>query len=151
MDQGRIVQSGTPVEIYQAPQERFVANFVGSTNFLEGNVGSVALDGNSLGVVHTAQGKLHCVLQHGILANENVIIVVRPEDIRIITEDAAEKENVLRAKVDALIFMGDALECQLSVGNQRLRTKLHPSSGIRQGDIVSLHLPAQCCRALRGS
>src|SRR5215467_12730162 len=36
MDQGCIVQCGTPVEIYQAPQERFVANFIGLTNFVEG-------------------------------------------------------------------------------------------------------------------
>jgi len=151
MDQGRIVQSGTPVHIYQAPQEKFVANFVGLTNFLEGKVESIAIDGNRIGVVNTANGKIHCVLQDGILVNENVIIVVRPEDIHIIAENASEKENVLRARVDAVIFMGDALECQLSVGNQRLRTKLHPSSKVGQGDIVSLQLPPQSCRALRGS
>ena len=53
--------------------------------------------------------------------------------------------------IDALIFMGDALECQLLVGGQRLRTKLHPSSGIQRGQTVSLHLPAGRCRALRRS
>jgi len=151
MDQGRIVQSGTPLEIYQEPQQKFVANFVGLTNFLEGIVESSAVDGNHLGVVNTAHGKLHCILPEGIGAKDKVLIVVRPEDINIVAETALEKENVLRAQVDALTFMGDALECQLSVGDQRLRTKLHPSSTVRQGDTVFLRLPPQSCRALPGS
>ena len=151
MDQGRIVQSGTPMEIYQAPQERFVANFVGLTNFLEGRVASAATEENRIGEVTTASGKIRCVLPDGIHAEESVIIVIRPEDINIIAEGASEKENVLRATVNAVIFMGDALECQLSLGNQRLRTKLHPSSRVRQGDTVSLQLPPLSCRALRGS
>jgi hypothetical protein len=46
---------------------------------------------------------------------------------------------VAHGQVDALIFMGDALESQLLVGGQRLRTKLHPSSGIQRGETVSLH------------
>ena len=151
MDQGRIAQSGTPVEIYQAPQERFVANFIGLTNFIEGRVDTAATGENRLGEVNTASGKIRCVLPAGILAGETVIIIVRPEDINVIAEPCSDKENVLRGQVDAVIFMGDALECQLSIGNQRLRTKLHPSSRVRQGETVSLQLPALSCRALRGS
>jgi iron(III) transport system ATP-binding protein len=150
MNHGRIVQSGTPMEIYQAPQERFVANFIGLTNFVEGRVLSAAKDETRIGVVETASGKLCCVLPDGILAGDNVVVVVRPEDINIIAESVRDDENVLRATVDAVIFMGDALECQLAVGDQRLRTKLHPSSGIRRGETVYLQLPPGSCRALRG-
>jgi iron(III) transport system ATP-binding protein len=147
MNQGQIVQQGSPVEIYQAPGEQFVANFIGLTNFLDGRVASVADKATGIGAVDTASGKLRCVLPDGAAIGESVIVVVRPEDINIVTDTAAG--NILRGKIEALIFMGDALECQLSVGAQKLRTKLHPSSALRQGEMVSLQLPPLSCRALR--
>ena len=149
MDQGRIVQSGTPVEIYQAPRERFVANFIGLTNFIEGRVHQTAGDGR-LGIVETGCGKLLSVLPEAAAAGDNVVLVVRPEDITLLDGPAEQRENVLSGIVDAVVFMGDALECQLSVGAQRLRTKLHPASGLRQGQSVMLQLPPERCRAIRG-
>ena len=151
MDQGRIVQQGTPVEIYQAPREKFVANFIGLTNFLEGQVDSAVAGVAGIGAVMTASGKLHCVLPDGLAPGEKVIVVIRPEDINIVADAAPATDNVLQGKVDALIFMGDALECQLSVGAQKIRTKLHPASPVRQGQTVLLQLPAESCRALRSS
>jgi len=151
MDQGRVIQSGTPMEIYQAPQERFVANFIGLTNFIEGRVQRTPNGEPPLGEVETPSGKLRCVLPKEIAIGDPVVLVVRPEDINLLTESSASSANVLRGKVEAVIFMGDALECQVSVGNQRLRTKLHPSSALRQGETVFLQLPAERCRALRGS
>jgi iron(III) transport system ATP-binding protein len=151
MDQGQIAQSGTPIEIYQAPQGRFVANFIGLTNFIEGRVQSAGAGETRVGEVETKNGKLRCVLPNGIGAGENVVVVVRPEDINVINEPFAREDNMLRGKVDAVIFMGDALECQLSVGNQKLRTKLHPSSVLQQGQTVMVYLPPERCRALRGS
>jgi len=90
-------------------------------------------------------------LPDGIAPGEPVVLVVRPEDIQLITAASDRQENVLRARVEAVIFMGDALECQLSVGSQRLRVKLHPSTSVRQGDTVCLRLLPERCRALRGS
>jgi iron(III) transport system ATP-binding protein len=151
MDQGRIVQSGTPMEIYQAPQERFVANFIGLTNFVEARVHSAGVGQNQFGEVETASGRLRCVLPDGVALGENVVLLIRPEDINVAFDSSSHRENVLHGQVDALIFMGDALECQLLVGSQRLRTKLHPSSSIQRGQTVFLHLPAERCRALRSS
>jgi iron(III) transport system ATP-binding protein len=150
MDQGRIVQQGTPVEIYQAPQKKFVANFIGLTNFLEGQVETAGGGALGTGEVATASGKLRCILPEGTATREKVVVVIRPEDIHIVTEPHPSDQNVLHGKVEAVIFMGDALECQLSVGNQILRTKLHPSSTIRPGETVLLQLPPESCRALRG-
>ena len=147
MDQGRIVQQGTPVEIYQAPRETFVAHFIGLTNFLEGRVDAPCAAG--VGDVNTASGKLRCLLPENVAAGDNVIVVIRPEDISIVVDADPSADNILRGEVDATIFMGDALECQLSVGTQKLRTKLHPSSAVRPGQTVLLQLPATSCRALR--
>ncbi len=148
MDQGRIVQQGTPVEIYQAPREKFVAHFIGLTNFLEGRADAACAGG--IGEVTTASGKLRCVLPDNVGAGDPVIVVIRPEDIKIVADANPGAENILSGSVEATIFMGDALECQLAVGAQKLRTKVHPASPLRQGQSVLLQLPAQSCRALRG-
>jgi iron(III) transport system ATP-binding protein len=151
MNQGCIAQSGTPMEIYQTPQERFVANFIGLTNFLEGQVQTMPSAKPRLAEVKTPSGLLRCVLPDGLHPGDPVVLVVRPEDINVIGALCPSKENILRGKVEAVIFMGDALECQISVGEQRLRAKLHPSSTVRQGEIVHLELPPERCRALRSS
>jgi iron(III) transport system ATP-binding protein len=151
MNHGQIVQQGAPIEIYQAPREKFVANFIGLTNFLEGRVDREDSAAGEIGAVNTSSGKLRCVLPDKIANGENVIVVIRPEDISIVPESVGANENVLRAKVEAMIFMGDAMECQLSVGAQKLRTKLHPASSVHAGQTVLLQLPPESCRALRNS
>ncbi|HEV8724528.1 MAG TPA: ABC transporter ATP-binding protein [Candidatus Binatia bacterium] len=150
MEEGRIAQQGSPMEIYQSPQDRFVANFIGLTNFIDGRVKPSPCETPSIREVETACGDLSCVLDEGMKSGDPVIVVVRPEDIRVVT-DSRPQHNLFQGKVNAVIFMGDSLECQVLVGSQRLRTKLHPSSSVQQGQNISLELPAERCRALRGS
>ena len=134
------------MEIYQAPQERFVAHFIGLANFLEGRVKKSGRPAE----VETSCGTLKCILPGELGAGEPVVIVVRPEDVNLVTEPSPGDENVLEGKVEAVIFMGDALECQVAVGTKTLRLKLHPSSPVARGKTVQLELPPERCRALRG-
>jgi len=145
MDQGRIVQEAPPMEIYQSPRERFVANFIGLTNFLEGRVKKTGQPGE----VETSSGALKCILPEGAAVGETVVIVIRPEDIELVSEPSRQDENILEGKVDAVIFMGDTLECQVAVGTKMMRIKLHPSSPVARGETVRLELPAERCRALK--
>lgn len=146
MDQGRIVQEAPPMEIYQSPRERFVANFIGLTNFLEGRVKKVGRPGE----VETPSGSLKCILPEGAAPGEGVVIVIRPEDVKLAIGPFAQEENVLEGKVEAVIFMGDTLECQVMVGTKMMRIKLHPSSLVARGETIRLELPAERCRALKG-
>ena len=74
MNFGQIVQRGSPVEIYQAPQEEFVASFIGLTNFLEGRVEKAAA--SEVGEVTTASGKLRCAIPSDISVGESVDCIV---------------------------------------------------------------------------
>jgi iron(III) transport system ATP-binding protein len=146
MESGRIVQQGSPLEIYGAPRDRFVANFIGLSNFLEGSVKNTG----QLGEVETPNGTIKCILPDGIAAGEAVVVVIRPEDVNLNGGAVAENENVLEGKIEAIVFMGDVLECQVAVGTKLIRIKLHPSSPVARGETVRLRLPAHSCRALRG-
>ena len=145
MDGGRIVQQGTPLEIYSAPQDRFVASFIGLSNFLEGRVKTIGRPGE----VETPSGVLQCLLPEGVAAGDEVVVVIRPEDVTLNDGAAGANENVLEGTIAAIVFMGDALECQVAVGSKQIRLKLHPSSGVTKGSTVRLKLPAASCRAVR--
>ncbi len=149
MDQGRIVQQGTPMEIYQSPKERFVANFIGMANFLEGKVKQLPTRENGPGTVETCDGTLKCVLPDKAAVQDSVVVVVRPEDISLVPERRCIESNIFHGKVEAVVFIGEALECQVSLGGHRLRTKVHPASPVKQGETVTLELPPERCRALR--
>jgi iron(III) transport system ATP-binding protein len=145
MDGGRVVQQGTPLEIYSAPQNRFVASFIGLSNFLEGRVKTIGRPGE----VETPSGVLKCLLPEDVGAGDEVVVVIRPEDVTINDGPPGANENVLEGKIAAIVFMGDALECQVAVGSKQIRLKLHPSSGVTKGSTVRLKLPAASCRAVR--
>ena len=149
MNQGRIVQEASPIDIYRAPKERFVANFIGLTNFLDGHVTSTQ-NGSGLGLVETASGTLSCVMPPTAKVKDAVTVVVRPEDIALSTLSAAQPgQNLLEGKVVAALFMGEAMEYQLELpGGTMMRLKLHASNVIARGDTVRIQIPANLCRAL---
>ena len=149
MEQGRIVQEGSPVEIYRSPAVRFVADFIGLTNFIEGRVVTLSGHGNAAGEVETANGVLRCVLPAGATTGETVVIVVRPEDLRLVAAGEAA-ENVLEGEVIAAMFMGDSKEVRVAIGDTVLRLKLHPSTEITDGEVIRVSLPGERCRALLG-
>lgn len=106
----QIMQEASPIEIYRAPKERFVANFIGLSNFLEGQVSRLP-NGNGFGVVETKNGILHCILPPAARVKDTVTIVIRPEDIVLSGPISnAPKNNLLEGKVVAALFVGEAME-----------------------------------------
>jgi spermidine/putrescine transport system ATP-binding protein len=105
MENGQILQIGSPTEIYEHPQRRFVADFIGETNFLEGRI---EVAGNAA-VAHLACGgrlSLNGPMNGGIGApgdsGEAVTLAVRPERA-VIAPAGAEG---LPARVGAVVYMG---------------------------------------------
>ena len=148
MDQGKIVQEGGAVEIYREPKVRFVADFIGLTNFVEGKVSAVA-NGSSFGEVQTASGMIKCTLPHDAKIGSTVIIVVRPEDVNLMPAGPGG-QNIIEGKVTAAMFMGDTTEFRISLPDASLRLKLHPSTTVEEGQTIMVELPAERCRALMG-
>jgi iron(III) transport system ATP-binding protein len=149
MSEGRIVQEGTPLEIYQFPRERFVASFIGLCDFFEGRIKNMPCNGQAFGEVETSCGVLTCVLPDGAAAGDSVVVVLRPEDVFLLDGSSSSEENILQGCVKALVFVGDALECQMTVGDHRLRMKTHPSAKLTCGSTVQLRVSPERCRALR--
>ena len=94
MDRGRIQQIGTPEDIYNEPENAFVADFIGESNILDG----VMLEDY---VVKFFGRKFRC-LDAGFEPNEPVDVVVRPEDVEIVTPEKGQ----LTGTVTSVTFMG---------------------------------------------
>lgn len=94
INQGKIQQSGTPIDIYDEPISRFVADFIGESNIVQGKM----IEDFK---VEFAGKQYECVDQ-GFHANEPVEIVIRPEDLEITARD----QGKLKVKVDSQLFRG---------------------------------------------
>jgi len=149
MNEGHIVQIGTPRQIYEQPKNRFVADFVGTTNFISGRV--TALDERSgRCIVHSAIGDLKAHASEGVGRNGSVIISIRPEDVELseAMPPPADGETNLKGTVAARDFLGDTQDVHVRVGDAVLLVKAHPSLRTPVGDPIHLRVKAEKCVAI---
>jgi len=137
---GKVLQEGTPAEIYHRPENQFIASFIGAANLLEGKIQSQR---GAFAEVATAQGKIECILSKGLVSGDKVLVSVRPEEIAVLREPPSERVNILTGKVASLSFLGESLDCRVQVDGQKIRCKLHSDSDLHEGDQVYIRLPAE--------
>ncbi len=149
MNDGRVVQIGTPREIYETPHDQFVADFVGTTNFVGGTV-STAEDSSGHCVIATAMGDLKAHASEGATKNVSVIVSVRPEDVELSETPltAGDGENVRQGTVQAKDFLGEYLDFEVKVGEVVLQARAHPSLRTPTGDPIYLRMKAEKCIAI---
>jgi putrescine transport system ATP-binding protein len=122
MDRGRVVQVGTPAEIYEFPQSRFVAEFVGTTNLFEGQVGDSAA-----GLTRISCGEAGCDLlvdaSGRFAAGQRVWVALRPEKIRLSKQPSATPGvNQLKGMVWELGYLGNRSTYQIKTTTGKLVT-----------------------------
>jgi putrescine transport system ATP-binding protein len=106
MNEGRIRQIGTPSELYEYPSNRFVAGFIGAVNQFEGRV--LEQDENLL-LIHSdaAASELRVCTQQAVAPGTPVVVAVRPEKVRIVTEPPPSGDNQLSGRVEEIAYLGD--------------------------------------------
>ncbi len=122
MDRGRVVQVGTPAEIYEFPQSRFVADFVGTTNLFEGQVGDRAAGLTRISCTETGCDLL--VDASGrFAAGQRVWVALRPEKIRLSKQPSATPGvNQLKGMVWELGYLGNRSTYQIKTTTGKLVT-----------------------------
>jgi iron(III) transport system ATP-binding protein len=145
MNEGVIMQVGSPREIYERPRSRFVADFIGRTNLLDAKV--AAVEGDEHYRLATALGELHAISADRLGMGDAVSISIRPEDIEL-SEQQPRGANVCAGTVSAKVFLGDTVDFQVSVGNESLLARAHPSLRTPVGDPIWLNIDTEKCVAL---
>jgi iron(III) transport system ATP-binding protein len=133
--QGRIEQIGTPRDIYRGPRSRFVADFMGETNFLEGRVVARA---NGEAQVETAVGTLTARAEEGAWpVGEKATLSIRPESWRM------GSDGGIACRVASRVYLGQTAQItvtpQAATGQTLRVLELNPRfAGAENGGIVSL-------------
>ncbi len=122
MNAGRLEQEGTPTEVYERPQTRFVADFIGLTNFITGTVreSSTESAGTRNVTVTTAIGEIVCTgPQPRVASGERVTLTLRPEKVQLVAVDTPVSAdwNVVVGVITQATFLGAQNEYHVHVGD----------------------------------
>jgi ABC-type Fe3+/spermidine/putrescine transport system ATPase subunit len=116
LNQGKVMQLGSPRELYSRPRHRFVADFLGETNFI-----NAVIVGKESGKVllECEAGRLtSTVFPDDLPDSGNVTCSIRPEAIDVMREgEKPSAENVIDARRTGLIYLGEMAQHQMLVGN----------------------------------
>ncbi len=143
LNQGRVVQTGTPREIYSLPQNRFVAGFIAVTSFITGVV--IDTDKNNQNVIKTEDNLLIHALRPGFKIGDKVSIAIRINTVRFIQEDNKKNTriNVFTGSIEQASYLGDIIDYRIRVGKWMIRTDSRAQINYQVGDRVHIYLPPE--------
>ena len=145
MSEGRIVQTGDPRDVYEQPSTRFVAEFIGDANLIEGVVEERR---NGACVIRTADGLLAAADGADMPAGTPVVMVVRAEQLRLGLRSPAAP-NSWPGIVRMPVYRGDSVDHEVGVGELRLRVRTEPALAAAPGAEVTVTVPADACVLFR--
>lgn len=131
MSNGKLQQVGTAKDIYTRPLNRFVASFIGETNFLTGTA--------EAGGVRLATGDLIALPLQAADTGRSVTVALRPEQMRL----GAVESGAIKARVASLVYFGTDTHCHLHLADgtevvARLQSPADGESGLVQGQEVGI-------------
>jgi spermidine/putrescine transport system ATP-binding protein len=126
MHQGKLLQVGTPEEIYEHPRTRFIADFIGETNFVPVTVAGA-------GEVRLPGGEVVRAVTHAT-AGTAATLAIRPEKVRLFRADEAVPPglNCLSGVVKRRVYLGNSLYYHIDVGAATIRSRHENAPGVPQ-------------------
>ena len=126
LNKGLIQQIGTPEDIYNEPKNRFVANFIGESNIVDGTM----LEDFKV----KFEDRLFECVDKGFSSNEEIDVVIRPEDIKIVPCE----EGMLKGSVCSVIFKGVHYEIEVEINNKKWI--IHNTQYVNVGDTIGIDI-----------
>ena len=117
MRHGRVLQVGTPREVYDAPGDLFVAGFIGHVNFLPGRV--VGGENGSVHVDLSSGGRVAGLTTGPLGQGDEAVLAVRPE--RLMLEPNGASTSCVQGTIRQVVYLGDEVRYQVAVGDRELQ------------------------------
>ena len=161
MNAGRIEQIGTPDQIYECPESRFVADFIGLSDFIEGAVAEVhPAQGTALIAAHGLE--ILAPATPGMSVGQRALLFTRPNNVDLFPASDAQADdvNVFPGVVDKMTYLGDRNDYRVVVGegaddadrsggrHLEIRVQTDGKVRFRVGEHVNVRLPMPLCRVL---
>lgn len=150
MDSGNVVQIGAPEEIYKKPANRFVADFIGTMNFMPGEVVQVLQDTDAVYVRTEFNERMLCKTPDttAITPGKKVYASIRPEDVEVFTEPPQARENLFKGTIVHKAYLGNFLYFFVSVNGTMIRVQVPYHLPQEEGQELYLFLNPQKCMIL---
>src|SRR5579875_2370534 len=151
MNDGRIIQEGAPADIYAKPKGAFVADFIGRSNFLSGKITALTgSNGSATATVATPIGPVNARVEPEAQVGDTVTVAIRPENVALLPHGSeAAPGNHFAGTMETIVYVGNLLDCIVTVGGEKVRLQLQPSAAVDRGTQVRLAFPVEHCLALR--
>lgn len=149
MQAGKIVQVGSAQNLYNEPNSRFVANFIGTGNQIDGILEEVGEE-KKMAVLTTACGEtLHAAVRNGSAAglqkNGKMVVFIRPESVSLKGEKFPEEKNTFCGRVKKQKYYGNLVEYEVQTEHRTFIVQSHPKELYPEGTEVFLHIdPLDC-------
>jgi iron(III) transport system ATP-binding protein len=145
MADGELVEVGTPADLYLRPARRITADFLGSSNFLPGEVIKTGA-GDEI-VIQSAIGIFSARRSAEWQDHRRALLFFRPEYVEFLSDahTAGEARNQGSATVERMIFLGDSVDVILRCGDVVLRARTHPSRMPAPGARVTFRVAPEDC------
>jgi len=150
MHEAKIVQIGSPRELYEAPANLFVADFLGDSNLLDAKI--ITASGDSVTAAISSGETIRATrgdLKAG--AGDQVVVLIRPEDMRIgAAAESTAGEDAVTAVVKDISYHGDTFRLDVAVGDDLLKVKVARALGaaVAPGQSIVLTWKSSAARIL---
>ena len=147
MESGNVVQIGTAQEIYAKPANKFVADFIGTMNFMPAEVVEVLPDAAGVHVRTEFSDKILCMISGNTAtsAGEKVYASIRPEDVEVFTEPPQTRENLFKGTIAHRAYLGNFLYFFVDVNETMIRVQVPHHLPQVEGQELYLYLNPQKC------
>ena len=150
MEAGNVVQIGTAQQIYEKPANRFVADFIGTMNFISGEVIEIHRDTGAVHVRTEFSEKMLCKTDSIESTNpgQAVHVSIRPEDVEIFAKAPQDRENLFKGSIAHKAYLGNFLYLFVSVNGTMIRVQVPHYVPQEEGQEIFLSLNPQKCMIL---
>jgi iron(III) transport system ATP-binding protein len=148
MQNGRIVETGRPTEIYRYPRTIFTAQFIGETNLIPGKVAGIDASKKQVSVDTSVGRFVGISIGAAIKPGDKVRISIRPEDLLLDPPLAEKSWNRIKAQVDNSAFAGSVVEAELRCGDYPIHCLFGRDTDLSPGIELSLGFSPEVCVVL---
>ena len=150
MNAGNVVQIGSAQEIYEKPADRFVADFIGTMNFISGEINQVLQENELVSVRTEFSDNLLCMMPKGveIQTGQKAFASIRPEEVEVFAEPPQERQNMFKGTIENKAYLGNFLYLFVSVAGIKIRVQISQYLPQEEGQEIYLVLNPQKCKIL---
>lgn len=152
MNNGKIEQIGDAKQIYTKPTNKFVADFIGLANFVDGQIVESEI-GGKYALVSLYDGKDHyrSRMAENVKKGDEVILFFRPENVKVMKNKTIGEENmnVFTGEISVSVYLGNYIDCRIKIGSKEIRAQISVGEDLNVNDKVFVMVSPQDCICLK--